>query len=198
MLNPNKIHSVEKTVFKFEESGAEITTRAVINQEDQEGNISILYQIDKIMDEKSDNTIGQPHMITLYYPPLQAKKNTPLNWKEKYITIDNYVNRIRKYFKRGRVLFSSHVHAIPDLKHRSLSYKQVKAILRFENRAARRLNDKPEAIRFIDPTKIKDVLNLDQYAIESWSRGFDKHSYTSITMNTDMDAWLSAMQMQNY
>jgi hypothetical protein len=176
------------------EHACSVITKAIINQIDPDGNINMLYEINRLPEVQPPTIISHPYEIKLYYPELQADPNKPIRWIKHLININAYINKLRKYFDRGRIMNVKFLYPIKGIFSRTLTYNQTKAILRFENRASRRLVDKPEAIRSIDPTKINEFIKCDHYIIESWKHGLERHSYTTITHDPDMDAWIRTMQ----
>ena len=198
MINPNKFHSVEKTVVMFADNydyDCSLTTKVIINQIDPDRNVSKLYEITRLPEEKGlPDKLSHPHEIKLYYPYYQAKPETPISWVENLVSLDDYVKKIRRYFNRGRIVNVKWASPLKGFFSRRLTYRQTKAILSFENRASRKLADKPPAIQDIDPTKINGFIKCDKYLIESWESGLQKHRYTAITSDPDMDAWIRSMK----
>lgn len=195
MINPNKFHSVEKTIITMEGESSSITTKVVIKKIDADGNVSVLYEIDRIPKSRTNETngIGHPHEIKYHDPKNQADPKVPIHWTEPIIEIDSYINLLRHYYKRGRVKNGKYMSTIDGLFHNKLTYKQAKAILRFENRASRVLAHQSKAVREIDPTKIIGYIQLDKYILESWHMGIYKKHYTTITNDEEIYKWIKTM-----
>jgi hypothetical protein len=194
MINPNKFYSVEKVTVTMEGSSELVVTQVVIDQIEPNGNRSVLYQINRLSERGKHKEVGYPHEVKLHFPNKQADPNVPIRWIEPIISIDTYIDKLRGYFSRGRVQNGKFLTTVDGMFYHGLTYKHVKNILRFENRASRVLSNKPDAIREIDPTKIKGFITCDNYILESWISGLDKHHYSALTSDPDMSAWIQSMK----
>jgi len=108
----------------------------------------------------------------------------------------DFIITLENKFKTGRVLSSitGSGMCIYELSTtaigRSLSFRQAQSILRFENKAAPRARNLPEAVSNISPVLIEGNVDFDDYVLEKWNRGSTRHSYSYVTFDKTVKKWL--------
>ena len=127
----------------------------------------------------------------------------------KIVSLEEFIKMLKAFFARGRILtgihrngrniFSSVENAISE----KIPYAAVKKILKFENRASRKLEDEPFAVKEMNPRVIKlnrfkegqhggGYVDLGDYTLESWG-SLSKSHYSYLTFNRDTANWLDRM-----
>ncbi len=202
MKNPNKIHTVDIITSRKYNFKIPAVISVIINQEDQEGNVTPFYEIKttpyQLQSFKTDVNRGYVDIydVKVHNPKRQANPNVPLQFTKKIPegTMDNFIDKLIRYFERGRYLMSDRLWGLPDAISRHLSYRHIKRILTFEKNATRYVNDKHIAIRKADPTEVPEALDCGDYVLEAYGLPHNRSSYACISFDERAIQWVDSMK----
>lgn len=128
--------------------------------------------------------------------------------KKSYrITIDNvdkWIKRILSVFERGELYIGDDIFYLDMFKRFKLSYKQIKAILTFEHKSSRFLDQKHRSIITKNPREIRGPMDPvdcgDYLLLADFMHCFDaadRGIYSGITANPEIIEWVEGIK-QSY
>ena len=202
MRNPNKIHTIDVTTRKKLNFKTPAVLNVIIRQIDPEGNVSIFYEIEAISQQleafKIESTRGYVDIynIKVHNPKRQANPNVPLHYIKRIEdgTMDTFIDKLVRYFNRGRYLMSDRIWAVPDAITRHLSYRHVKRILTFEKNASKYIDEKHKAISTADPTEIPEALDCGDYILEAYGLPYNRSSYACVSFDEKAIKWIDSIR----
>jgi len=201
MQNSNRICTIKVTKIYNEVTDdkdlMEVTEKVEIDQINSRGIISPLYEIYKDIGKNPDRF----YRAKIYNNSDWEKfETTTMQIAESYFP--NFIEEIKYHFSVGRAITGTRngriiLSAVPNAIICRLSYKEVLSILRFENRASRFIDNAPDAVRYIDPKRVQERLDLGDYMLESWGQKRGQRTrrhYSYLTFSNDAARWLDQMK----